>query len=1155
MNDSDEIARMRAELSGVERIVTRLAQRLDQIEARLGTADDAPTPTSGSVQAPVVPPPLPPVVREKWAPAARQRIDVDPTPAPAAVPTVPPRATAPGAERIVPPVPQSRTPRVKKPRRFGPPEGMSWEMALGTYWAPRIAMLLLAIGTVWGFTFIAHEYQEARWMPYARVGLGLVLAGGLIGIGWRLENKYAAYARLLMGGGLGLLYFVVFATWFIPQTRIAPSLEFTLVLLGLLVLGWGAIAQWRKSQLVALGMTLLGHFTVALSTLSLESPSRAAVGSLLVLGAGGAWFLYRNGWYVVAMSAMIGSYLNQFFWLYRSPADGGTAEFIMGMAVLVAYLGIFAAADRITPAVFAAENPRVRRIYCGLNTGGFVVLGVALIQHFDFARPYDFFLYFATALFAGGMGWSYTQRRTDVFHSTTAMTGPDTAIATDSSASAGDPLSGIYFMKASVLVALGFAAWLDGPTLTLSLALESLVLLLAARKSRRPVGRLLSLGSAVLAFGHGAYTLTQGGIPGYGDAGYWGYGLVTVGTVAVFWAVAEVYRVTPWHTFGTFLYEGLPALEPLCRDLEMLPEVDGAKPRASRMLVSHLLAGFGVLMLGGYLTELLHRDLLPVVLSAVGLTLVAVGLARRSAPLLTGSVFLAGAGSLAWLGWLYGFPPPESHVLLMGAGTVASLLGSSELMRAPGPLRLALYKQHADIQGSWARNTALVSALYAAVAAGLSIATIHEALGAEAAVLVAGVLALLATGFGFAFSAANLGLFGILMTLGSAVPASTLHNGDGPAWMAVAGWLLLGTAALGGERRWWWGECPGLIYHRLLPAPYLLYGLVGWCGFFLAERLFPDAAVPLALAGLAAVLALALPWLHARAMTVVSTTLVAVATLYWLGNEAGDLSGSLWHWSALVLVLTALAGDRYSHRHRPFAQPWPGRVLLFCGWCTCTNYNLEMAQYGWHYSGSAVIALGLLGYGALFRSGTAGLLSLVSAVLATVPLLIDFHPSMALAPLCAAYVSLIVYWLCAERGGTMVLVRTPIELTPDRATALALLFTGIPALLGVLCLARISMIHDFYLTIAWTVWALVIFCWAMATRQRWFRYMGLATFGLALGRALLIDVWKLEGLYRVGAMLSLGVALLAVAYGYTRWRVSQDRSGVGEAGDGPETNE
>lgn len=65
-------------------------------------------------------------------------------------------------------------------------------------------------------------------------------------------------------------------------------------------------------------MTLLGHFTVALSTLSLDTPSRAAVGGLLVPVIGSAFFLIRNGWYS-AIKERHDGVTNQFFWLAQAP--------------------------------------------------------------------------------------------------------------------------------------------------------------------------------------------------------------------------------------------------------------------------------------------------------------------------------------------------------------------------------------------------------------------------------------------------------------------------------------------------------------------------------------------------------------------------------------------------------------------------------------------------------------------------------------------------------------------------------------------------------------------------------------------------------------------------------------------------------------------
>jgi hypothetical protein len=539
MNISEEIYEIRTGLRDAEQSLRHLSLRLDRVEADYKHASARTEPAKSAA---VVPPPLP----QRSAPSISAAAASAPPGIPAAgLPDGAAFAEAPAAPRTVPAEEKPRaprsagpSPRPKAPRRFGPPEGMSWEMALGTYWLPRIGVPVIAMAVVYGFTWVSHQFQDAAWMPYVRVGLGAAIASALVAVGWKLEKKYAAYGRLLMGGGLGVFYFVVFATWYIPQTRIAPSQEFTLVCLALLVAGWGAIAQWRQSVVVALFMTLLGHFTVALSTLTLESPSRAAIGGLLLLGAGSVWFLYRNGWYIVALTAMAGSYLNQFFWLAKAPAGGSVPEFTAGMLVLAAYLVLFAVADRITPVRFAAGRARLRNVYCGMNTGGFVLLGIALFSGFDFARPYDYVLYFVTAGFALALGVSYTRRVDAAF-----------ASVADSPAPVEDPLSSIYFTKASALTAVGFAAWMDGATVTLSLALQSLVLLLAARKSQRPVGRILALGAAALTFAHGLYTLADGGAPHFGEPGALGYGLVLFGTIAVLGVVSELYRITPWHRY------------------------------------------------------------------------------------------------------------------------------------------------------------------------------------------------------------------------------------------------------------------------------------------------------------------------------------------------------------------------------------------------------------------------------------------------------------------------------------------------------------------------------------------------------------------------------------------------------------------------------
>jgi hypothetical protein len=1121
MNNRDEISQIRAELERVQRNVARLAQRLDEVEARENAGAEKPLAAIKSVTPEVrMPPPLP---ASAFAPApAAVKSEAAPSFPPEAkvAPTAPTPPVLPRRPLVPPPPP-------KTPRRFGPPEGMGWEMALTTWWLPRIGVFMMALGLVWGLTFVSDKFRDSPWMPFARVALGYALALGLGGIGWKLEKKYAGYARVLMGGGFGLLYFVTFATWYIPPTRIAPSQEFTLLLLALLVVAWGAMAQWRKSQLIALSMTLLGHFTVALSTLSLDTPSRAAVGGLLVLGIGSAFFLIRNGWYSVALSAMIGSYINQFFWLAKAPPSGAPMDFALGMAVLATYLVLYALADRFTPHEHASTRTRTRNIYCGLNTGGFLLLGLALMQGFEFAQGKEYLLYFATAAFAGGMGWSYVLRPA-----------PESRHTPDS-------LANIYFTKASMLATAGIAAWLDGPSVTLAIALQSLALLAAARHSQRPVGRILSLGTALVAFVHGWYTLDQGGFPLPGMPGHTGQVLVALLTMSVFWAIAELYRVTPWHTYPEGPWRGPEFFRDLCASLEMAEYKEGAPILPSRMIFSHVLVAFGALLVAGQVRALFPLYYGAPALCLLGLAAAGLGLALRSAPVLAGSAFYLILGLAWWLVRILGGHAQEPNGLLVALACVAAFFATSELFRRFLPSRFETHALDGGIQGAWKHNPLLLAHLTAAGAALIIATGLQERTESATALLASGAIALLATGYAAATGAANLGLLAVLLTAFTIVvsPQVALETTEG--FRALRGAILAAAAATAVEHRGWGLRRPGLAFHRLLPMPYLLYGCAAWNTIWMIDAYCPEYLHAVILAGAAAAFAVALLVLHARAMASMGAVLMAVALVAWLSNQS-LAETRWWHIGALAIVALSIAGDRFLTARNPFNRPWPARALLCCAWVVCLAWNGEMGEQGWHYTGMALIAGAFLAWAALFRSRTAGALSILTGVFATFPLIVATEHGMTLGALWAGYSALIVYWLAAERGVTMVLNRIRVAIEPAQVTTITVLLAGTPTLLGVLCLSRVDTIQNFYLTMAWTAWGLAIFCWALFTRQPWFRYMGLGVFALALARTFFVDVWRLEVIYRVGAVLFLGAALLTVAYGYTRWRTSQTEKTEGD---------
>ncbi|EEF58461.1 DUF2339 domain-containing protein [Pedosphaera parvula] len=76
----------------------------------------------------------------------------------------------------------------------------------------------------------------------------------------------------------------------------------------------------------------------------------------------------------------------------------------------------------------------------------------------------------------------------------------------------------------------------------------------------------------------------------------------------------------------------------------------------------------------------------------------------------------------------------------------------------------------------------------------------------------------------------------------------------------------------------------------------------------------------------------------------------------------------------------------------------------------------------------------------------------------------------------------------------------------------------------------------FYLTAAWSGYALVLFIAGMAVRERVYRWLGLSVLACALGRVSFFDVWRLEPIYRILSFLALGIVLLVLGFLYNKYQ-------------------
>ena len=1087
----EEIRALRKELARLSDGVRRVEARLDRLEAGRAPAEaDAKERAAPPAEAPSSGP-VPPAAR------GETRAGQPPAPEPPPIPKA-----APARPRLARPARPPRTQDLRDAarralKRLGPKEEMSWEMALGTYWLPRIGIVVLAVGVVWLASLAVQYFGNAWWMPYLRVGLGYAICVALLYAGRWLERRETAYARILYAGGIAVSYFITFAMHYIPYTRLFDGPAATLLLLAAVVLGWGVVAQWRRSMLVALATAVLGHLTVAVSTLTLPEPSRFAVGGLLLLSLGSAFFLARNRWYLVGAAGMVGAYANHFFWLARSAPSESAFDFIAGMAVLASYFLVFALAELFAPDELRrrALSTRLRTAYASFNTAAYLLLSLAVMQSFDFARGQTHWLYFGLAAVLLVLGRAYWKRR------------------------GADPLLNAYFTKAPAVAAIGLAVYFEGATLTLSLAVEAVVLLMAARRSGLVAPRAMALGVAVCAFAYGAAdSLDTARIP-YADPAYLSVLVPSAVAVAALLVLSALYQRTGWtsRTPG-----GAPvpqAFRALLWQLDLIrePPYPNLKKPLGGLALPWLYAVLGVVLAVLYALDLAapaHRG--PVLL-LVAVAITAAGVLFRLRPLATVPLLPMLAGWLFWnvqaarQGLLIPDDPEYTAHLWYAAGVCAPLLVLAEFTRLRAAGRVPL---------------AYVYAAFAVQALAMAALTLgqdhHVVLLAGGAVLLS-VYAWAVPGRGI--SAAALGLAVVAAGFRAVVMTPDL-----PSWEMAGAFAALVGAAVFSETRYV-GARAGLAPHQSRFGPYVAYLAAAFLGIFAIVWQLDTGATVLWLCLLALFFAVSMLVLHPGATCIAATVAVFFAAFSWYDWAPGETPG-LWRLGSFGLIAFLLALDRYYARRHAFPGGAPGGVLVVVATLVSASFATEWAGRDWQYFWWLVAALGFLGYGGLFRKRTAAATAVLLASFATVVLVGTTYPnSMPVGATIAGYTAAVVFWLAVERGHARFAVRG----SEKRTRALELregALAAIPAVLLVLLCDRVPVLRDFYLTVSWTGCALLLYAVSLLTRQKYYRYAGLGIFFLALARVILIDTRQLEGVYRILSWIVLGAVLLAVAYGY-----------------------
>lgn len=455
--DSREILarleRLERRLEGVETRLRRLEPTTPEAPLAAEKPQPRPEPQPPEPARPAAPPPVPGHL--KPPPPSK------PEPAPAARPVETPRPESP--RPAAPGLDEELRRRLKaQPWRqwleqihMLPPEGGGLEAPVMAWWLSRLGGVLAIVGLV-----LLAGYMDAppwiKFMELAAVSLA-VAVGGL----W-LERRHGRFGAVVFATGLAMIYFTSFAAHTMSAVRViqSPTLAIVAQLLALALMLGAALIR-REPVLASLGIGL-GYVSGFFSQWIGYSGFSLVMGGLL--GAGAVGLYWRRDWRVpwsvaVPLAHLLYLVVAAHHWIEVDPA--ARPVFWVALLYPFAMMLLFIAADYGALRMDRLMPYRLRRSVQLCNTTAALILGWWVSWELYADQLEWFYFVFGAALLAAALLYWRADRR--------------------------DVMSQVYFVKATALITMGLITRYEARTRWAALGVESVVLLLSARRSGRRV--------------------------------------------------------------------------------------------------------------------------------------------------------------------------------------------------------------------------------------------------------------------------------------------------------------------------------------------------------------------------------------------------------------------------------------------------------------------------------------------------------------------------------------------------------------------------------------------------------------------------------------------------------------------------------------------
>lgn len=206
--------------------------------------------------------------------------------------------------------------------------------------AKTAAGLLTKVGVVallFGIGFFLKYAIDQGWITvWMRIILGFAVGGLLLILGELWKQKYSQYAQALVGGGLAILYFTVFAAYQFYSLMEQP----VAFLIMAAITALGVFLSYRYASKALGALAVLGGYLSPLLIHSNRDQQAALFSYLTVLNVGVVMMLARRYWFELLYLALFGTAVNFGLWASYYSSSGNTLNsmIFLSLNLLVVFI-------------------------------------------------------------------------------------------------------------------------------------------------------------------------------------------------------------------------------------------------------------------------------------------------------------------------------------------------------------------------------------------------------------------------------------------------------------------------------------------------------------------------------------------------------------------------------------------------------------------------------------------------------------------------------------------------------------------------------------------------------------------------------------------------------------------------------------------------